>query len=156
MDFTKYAPLITVVGTLTGAITGALITYFLTRKNALKIAMRHEFIKAALAFKYILEEDVERLKTIQANMKFYDEMAKRFEPYEKAMIGLKINLPVKFVTSFEQAWEKYKYAGQDKRFINHVHLSSFHAMESEEKAKERTLNNIAGLLKFCNPDYIFD
>lgn len=155
MNLAPYAPLITVAGTLAGAVIGATITYFLTRKNALKIAIRHEFIKAALAFKYILEEDVERLKTVPADMKFYDEMAKRFDSYEKAMIGFKINLPDKFVASFEQSWEKYKYAGQDKRFAKDIHLSSFHAMESEEKAKERTLKNIAELLKFCNPEKIF-
>lgn len=155
MDFAKYAPLITVAGTLTGAITGALITYFLTRKNALKIAMRHEFVKAALAFKYILEEDVERLKTVPANMKFYEEMAKRFDSYERAMIGLKINLPTKFVTSFEQAWDEYKYAGQDKQYARFHSLSTHHIVNGEEKAKERTLNNIAELIKFCDPDYVF-
>jgi hypothetical protein len=156
MDFTKYAPLITATATIAGAITGAFITYFLTRKNALKIAMRHEFVKAALTFKYILEEDVERLKTLPANEEFFTQMEKRFDSYEKAMIGLKINLPDRIVGSFEQAWEKYEYAGNDKQWAKDVHLATFHIIRADENsAKQTTLSNIAELLKFCNPDYVF-
>ena len=151
MDFAKYAPLITVTGTLAGVLIGA----WLTRKNAFKLLIRQEFIKASALLKYILEEDVERLKTLPADEKFFIGMEKRFDSYEKAMIGLKINLPNGKVRSFEQAWDEYKYAGQDKQYARFHSLSTHHTVNGEEKAKERTLENIKKLVKFCDPDYVF-
>lgn len=153
-----YFPLVaaacTVVGALAGAITGARIA----RGTAFKTVVRHEFIKAAAVFKYLLEEDLERLKTLPANEDFFVAMQNRFDSYERAMIGLKINLPSKMISSFEQTWDKYKYAGHESEKYNlkYSQLYAFHLSDGNEKAKQRTIDNIKKLQNFCDPDFVFE
>ena len=141
--------IIGIIGTISGAIIGALITYFALTW----IAKRQEFNRAAAIFRSAFIEEQRLLDphstADRVGKSTYDILESAINRHEIAMIRFRPYLRDSERIAFARAWEAYCYHEQtDRPFLEQYFDKNL--KEKEEKRK-LALERIEKLLEFAKP-----